>query len=150
MKRTSVQGLLDSELRHNHRMSEAPTAWQDMMNTFETTDGKTTSELNTASKELGRQLGNPEIRRRLRGLIPCIVNGIVVDLMNQSYAVIDLSGQRGAWRDLSAYVAASHDGWSHRRDKKGDAHRFNVQNGSFKARTRKGARHRGQVKSSTL
>ena len=57
--------------------------------------------------------------------------------MNERYAVVDLSGKRGPWRDVSAYTAALRDGWHHRQDALGDAHRRNLQDGTFKAQVRK-------------
>ena len=129
-----AQVELDKQLRQDCQINAAPTAWQDVLNTFKATNGKTVTELNAASEELRKELDDPDIRRRLRDLIPLVINGIVVDLINQRYAVVDLSGKQGPWRDVSAYTAALSDGWHHRQDASGDAHRRNLQAGTFKAR----------------
>ncbi len=136
-EKLSAQVELEKQLRQNYQMNAAPTAWQDVLNTFKATNGKTISELNAASEELRKELADPDIRRRLRGLIPSVIDGIVVDLMHERYAVVDLSGKRGPWRDVSVYAAALRDGWGHREDSLGDAHRRNLQAGTFKAQVRK-------------
>lgn len=136
-EKMSAQAELDKQLRRGYQMNAAPTAWQDVLNTFKATNGKTISELNAASEELRKELADPDIRRRLRGLIPSVIDGIVVDLMHERYAVVDLSGKRGPWRDVSVYAAALRDGWGHREDSLGDAHRRNLQAGTFKAQVRK-------------
>lgn len=137
-EKMSAQVELEKQVMQNYQMNAAPTAWQDVLNTFKATNGKTISELNEASEELRNQLADPDIRRRLRDLIPSVINGIVVDLKNERYAVVDLSGKLGPWRDVSAYAAALRDGgWRHRNDSLGDAHRRKVQAGTFKAQVRK-------------
>ena len=135
-EKVAAQGELEKQLRQNWQMNAAPTAWQDVLNTFKATSGETITELNAASEELRKELSDPDTRRRLRELIPAIINNIVVDLKNERYAVLDLSGKRGPWRDVSAYTAALRDGWHHRQDSLGVAHRRNLQEGTFRAQVR--------------
>ena len=135
-EKVAAQGELERQLRQNWQMNAAPTAWQEVLNTFKATNGETITELNAASEELRKELSDPDIRRRLRELIPAVINNIVVDLKNERYAVVDLSGKRGPWRDVSAYTAAMRGGWRHRTDCLGDAHRRRVQDGTFKAPVR--------------
>jgi hypothetical protein len=135
-EKLAAQVELEKQLRQNWQMNAAPTAWQDVLNTFKATNGNTIAELNAASEELQKELSDPDIRRRLRDLIPSVINGIVVDLKNEHYAVVDLSGTRGPWRDVSAYTAALREGWRHRTDSLGIAHRRNLQDGTFKAQVR--------------
>jgi hypothetical protein len=135
-EKMAAQGELEKQLRQNWQMNAAPTAWQDVLNTFKATNGNTIAELNAASEELRKELADPDIRRRLRDLIPAVINSIVVDLKNERYAVVDLSGKRGPWRDVSPYTAALRAGWRNRTDYLGDAHRRNLQDGTFKAQAR--------------
>lgn len=135
-EKLAAQVELEKQLKQNWQMNAAPTAWQDVLNTFKATNGNTIAELNAASEELQKELSDPDIRRRLRDLIPSVINGIVVDLKNEHYAVVDLSGKRGPWRDVSAYTAALREGWRHRTDSLGIAHRRNLQDGTFKAQVR--------------
>jgi hypothetical protein len=135
-EKMSTQTELDKQLRQGYQMNAAPTAWQDVLNTFKATNGKTVAELNAASEELEKELSDPDIRRRLLELIPSVINGIVIDLANQRYAVVDLSGKQGPWRDVSAHAAALSDIWRNRQDAAGEAHRRNLRAGTFKPRAR--------------
>ncbi len=50
-----------------------------------------------------RRLQDNSLRAKLLTLIPNVISGIVVDFPRKSYAVRDLNGNRGEWRDVSGY-----------------------------------------------
>lgn len=108
-ERDELETQIKEQTRDCALSHEAPGAWRQLMDLLKmdpTNTNGSIDKLNVASCALRDQLQDNELRKKLVQYVPQLIKGIKIDLKGKRYAVIDLAGQQGEWRDLAAYMAA--------------------------------------------
>ncbi|HWQ93100.1 MAG TPA: recombinase family protein [Clostridia bacterium] len=104
-RKLQLQREIDSLDVRSHVHKAASRAFAEVLKSFDA--GASPKELTSASEELWRQLQDNGRREKLLRLIPDLIKGLVLDLSNKRYAIVDLAGNTGEWRDVSGYVISA-------------------------------------------
>lgn len=109
IEREALEKEIKDQTRQCQVNQAAPGHWRELMELLkiDTANAQgSIDKLNVASCAMKNQLQDNELRKKLYQYIPQLVKGIKLDLKGKRYAVIDLAGNQGEWRDVAAYMAA--------------------------------------------
>ncbi|MHC1767679.1 MAG: recombinase family protein [Verrucomicrobiia bacterium] len=105
VEREAAKAELAAAVQAATSAGAAPAALSDIRQVIQCLEGRpgaaAVRAANRAAVDLHAQLGNPEVRRRLLGLLPGLVSDLVVDLERRRYQVRFVGGEVSDWRSVA-------------------------------------------------